>query len=164
MIPQYAKSVDPAVISAILANDNQRQSAINRMLEWASERGNDGCCTWKWGQRIHVIGLYSAPKGRGQWTARDSHGVTRPFKSNPEYAEMAALSFAPTPVPGAVVEAVGHTDRNGRSHFLVASPFVSDGVAYLGFSMPPDAPNEQLGPQWVECLGSEWLAAIEAVR
>lgn len=148
---QYAKSTDPAVLDAIRRRVEARREWRERALAWGEKYGSDEVRMFDgWGS-LSVTGLPTkhAPAG---WTKPDRHGVSRPKKGTPEYAEMAALTHVETRVPG--LDEM-HTSAD-RARWGRGARFVVDGVAYFGLAWVPDKP---LGPQWVEVLASEFRDA-----
>lgn len=162
-LPQYAKSADPEVIAAIEKNEADMDAAVERIKQWSRERGGggDAAVRWAWGG-VLVHGLPSKPEGFGRWTATAPH---RPFKNNTAEVEaMDALDYRPDTIPGSPGPAYGERRRDWSRMLMSPAPFVVDGVAYHGYSeMPDQDANGDIGPQWVEIKGSEYLAAKEAL-
>lgn len=157
---QYAKSDDPEVIEAILERARAKERFIEKAKEYAESMGLtvEDLVTWRWPDgSVKVDGLKVLPKGRGQWTQKYPH---RPFRNNlPEKERMENTYVGTREVPGIPGLIESHNSSLGKTYWLTPTLFVHDGTAWLLLSRKPD---DGIGEQWTEALGSEAHAAMEA--
>jgi hypothetical protein len=167
MLAQYVRSEDPRVIESVEANWAARQVAIQKITEWATANGatGDRVRVFTAGLEISVAGIHLPEKPVGWVSAGD--GAYRPGKRSPRYAEMAALTWKPLPVPGLppYLSATSH-DRSGSFWMLHPRPFVALGAAWVLLARQPDresfASDSGFGEQWIEVKASEAHAAKES--
>jgi len=163
---QYAKSADLEVVQTCLANREGRNAFMQEALAWANERGSDKPLYSAFFGRYTVAGLPVMPEGRGRWTQR--RNAFRPYKNNrAENNAIEAITFSNKPIPGLPEVVYGKTNRDWSRPIASPTPFVHEGIAYVGIGFIPD-PEEQrgegeFGEQWVEILPSEFHAANEAL-
>ena len=167
--PQYATTSDPAVIAALVANRDTAREFGDAAKVFAAKYSSDDSPVIYGGPRLGrfvlaAIGSHTKPTA-GQWTRGYRDTGWRPCKSNPAYAEMAAVARALEPVPGLPEMVDGPFDSDGRHWVLYPRPFVHDGTAFLGFDKTPGEQSmwgEPIGTQWTEILTSAYYLAVEA--
>jgi len=163
---QFAKSTDPAVIATIERNRQGRYDWQKRACAFATAHGaKDGSFyPTSFGGRWDVLAINTKDEPTtGRWK-RMRRGWA-PYRNNPLAKEMDAIRFTCEPVPGLPSLLHSAEDPDWRHYVMTPTPFVHDGVAWLGLSHAPvdSDRNESFGPQWVECLASEYHAAREAI-
>lgn len=163
---QYVVSDDPRVIGAIERNIAAKDALFfEKVKPWAKERGAERVVLSSDGGR--VTGLEHQPTGFGQWT-KPKYGQSKPYRTNvAELAILKTLTVEIEPVPGVpqVVDSV--RDYNMSFYWMKPRPFLHDGKAWIGLGHAPDperTESQLFGPEWRECLSSEYHAARSAFR
>lgn len=165
-IPKYLRSTHPDVIDTIEANVEGRAQAHRKACEFAARFGAEngshygGHDSFTGGYRLSAIDTKERPT-QGRWK-KGPHGLGfAPYANNPLRAEMEAIAYSPTHVPG-VPHIVLGDGRIGGTAF-----FVQDGAAWarisftdVTISSAADFDLESYG--WEEVLGSSWHAAAES--
>ena len=156
---QYAKTTSPEVLAALKTRDAEYKEFFGLLRAWAEERGIKDPRYHRVDDRLSASAPLDRPEGFGQWTKPGRYGSV-PFKSNTAEKEAWPRQTL-TPIPGAgVVES--EPDRNGGWRTGLPAVFAHEGTAYRIYSFAPVTPEPEESP-WEECLGSEAMAAREAV-
>lgn len=161
--PQYAKSTDPEVIAAIVANEESERVAREQAFAFAKKHSDiEKPTVWSTGfDGFTLTGIESneAPKS-GRW--RNGRRKTQwiPYRNNPLFAEFNAISVRRGKVPG-VPGWIEGPMRNDFTHLTgPATLFILDGVAYSGCSETPTN-NVPANIPWEEVKTSEFYKAME---
>lgn len=167
--PQYAKSTHPEVIATVEANAAGWREHHAQACAFAERFGADRGAYFPggWGARSSVAAINAPAKPTdGDWKRGPSGYGWAPFKRNPLRQEFDALTFTRQPVPGLPEMLRGPDLGNGRHMIVTPTPFIREGVAYVGFSIVPA--GHEYGPPvthadggWEEILGSEYHSALE---
>lgn len=162
-IPQYLRSEDPEIVAIVEANEAGANAWAKEAYAFSQKYGVPHSV----GGEVHtlirnsfgeyrVTGLSGAQPTEGRWKRLDRGWA--PYVKNPVHAEMTSLVFRNTKVPG-LPEMVSGSSGEGLL-LMWPMPFLWDGKAWVKFSAPGTASTD-VGPQWVEVLGSEVMAAHE---
>lgn len=161
--PQYAKTCDAEVISAIERNKAGQAAVRERAHEFAKKHGDaEGNFYFSTFAGYRCTGIVSSEKpATGQWkrTSR-THNGWLPYKNNPLHEEFDALAFRPEGVPGIPDLLHGSPERDGTVRVGSPTLFVLDGVAFSGTTIQATDPFPDAGG-WEELKASEFHAAME---
>jgi hypothetical protein len=173
VVPQYAKSSDPAVLATAERNRAARAAFAAKALAFARQYGTGPDINARvagWGGAYSIVAIISADKPTaGRWkVGRNGLGWT-PFKNNPVHAEMDAITYQPEPIPGLAESYAGEMNPDWSTPVYFPAVFVHDGVAYMSLRGIPasNQDGEPFGSSefdpdlWTEILPSEWHAAHE---
>lgn len=159
--PQYAQSTDPIVIATIERNATETERFHERACDFAQAHGvPDGAyyrTLFAGSYAVFAIGGDTKPT-TGRW-AKHPRAGWRPFKNTPLYAEMKGLGLRLDEVPGLPQLVESSMSGDGRRTISSPTPFVLDGVAYVGFSFRPE--NGDDTDLWTEVKASEFFRAME---
>jgi|GEM_PF-3139052 len=168
---QYAKTTDPDVLAAVAEGERIRLEFNQAALAFAEKHASPGdeptAIVDHFAGSRRVVGIHSTEKPTsGRWTRGYSGRGWRPYKSNAAYDEMAALHRRAPEVPGAPTMVDGEYRSDGSHMSYFPAVFAVDGAAYFGMGGLPakeqHGRDAEVGPQWTEILGSEFMAAKEA--
>ena len=163
-IPQYLRTDDPETVAVCLANEEGRNAWGKLAHEWGQKHGIPRTV----GGEVHtlmrgsfgsyrIVGVTGAKPTSGQWKALKNGWA--PFAKNPLNKEMASITFENAKVPGLPSMVMGAEGNDGLL-MMYPTPFIHDGAAWVQLSARGSS-SEHLGPQWVEVLGSQVMAAHE---
>lgn len=166
-IPQYAKTQRPEVLEAIEANMQRAIDFHEKACAFAIKHGVEDGDYYRDAFAGHVgigaVGGKEKPT-TGQWT-KHRRGGWRPYANSPVAEEMGALSFRKKQVPGVPSLVYSAMNRSMQQRASSPSPFVVDGVAYVGFGFVPadDQPEMRHAGDggWEEIKASEFHKALE---
>ena len=168
-VAPYLRSDDPAVIATIERNESTTQEFGRECIAFAQKYGVKPQQEWRsephplvggWGG-LALVGITGDKPIAGQW--RSIKRGWAPFVKNPVHKEMSAIRRTLEPVPGLPSMVTAKNVGSEGILWMRPRPFLSGGSAWVMMSHP-GVSSEPLGEQWREVLGSEAMAAREAIE
>jgi|SRR5690625_24275 len=164
--PQYAKTDHPEVLQALAENislEREFGKQVDALAERLTGNSEAGFINGSLLRGYAMVGIDAdyADVLPGKWK-KPQQGVVEPYKNNPIYDEMQAISYRPVSVPGRGNVLFGF---NGAGRVMgTGLVFEYEGYVYSGLTFTIEAGRtgdfEQYG--WVEIMPSEFHLALEA--
>ena len=164
--PQYAKTDHPEVLHALMENeslDEEFGKHVHALAERLTGDPNAGIVNGEVLRGNQMVGIAEeyVDKLPGKWK-KPRNGFVEPYKNNPIYDEIQAISYRPVPLPGRGNLLFGF---NGSGRVMgTGLVFEYDGYVYSGVAFNIEAgqtaKHEEYG--WQEILPSEFHLAVEA--